>query len=33
LSHARTGNAKRLAAKGVVLIDPADRRGVIVWRA
>jgi hypothetical protein len=31
LSDARTGSAKQLAAKAVVLINPADRRGEIVW--
>lgn len=31
LAAARTGSAKFLAKKGVVLIDPLDRRGKIVW--
>lgn len=31
LAEARTKSAKFLAKKGVVLIDPPDRRGEIVW--
>ena len=31
LAAARTDSAKFLAKKGVVLIDPPDRRGEIVW--
>ncbi|MGP3919032.1 hypothetical protein [Nonomuraea sp. 10N515B] len=31
LSAGRTQSARLLAAKGVVLIDPAGRRGEIVW--
>lgn len=31
LTEAPTGSAKQLAATGVVLIDPAKRRGEIVW--
>lgn len=31
LATGRTRSARMLAAKGVVLIDPADRRGEIVW--
>ncbi|RAO00748.1 hypothetical protein LAH08_03001 [Micromonospora noduli] len=31
LSVGRTESARRLAAKGVVLIDPVERRGEIVW--
>lgn len=31
LSAARTASAKALAAKGVVLIDPAHRAGEIIW--
>jgi hypothetical protein len=31
LSEGRTKSANHLAAKGVVVIDPQDRRGEIVW--
>ncbi len=31
LAEPRTGSARQLALKGVVLIDPADRRGEIAW--
>ncbi len=31
LAEARTSSAKFLAKNGVVLIDPPDRRGEIVW--
>lgn len=33
LGESRTGSARRLAAKGVVLIDAAVRRGEVVWPA
>jgi hypothetical protein len=33
LAARRTGSAKALAAKAVVLIDPQDRAGEIVWPA
>ncbi|MFG1872266.1 hypothetical protein [Micromonospora arborensis] len=31
LRAGRTESARRLATKGVVLMDPAERRGEIVW--
>lgn len=33
LSSARTESARRLAAKAVVLITPADRAGEVIWPA